>query len=1032
MKKRLALQIFSVAFLSAIFFARFSAEIQAQEQEQQKEQKLVESVDVEGNRRNRTDDILYFIQTRQGDTYSQKQVEADLKRILDLGFFDKTETKVLTQPGPRDGINIIFHVKELPVIRDIQFEGLKSVQESDVLKAFRENRIGVSKEAVFDPVKVRNATRVIKELLSARGHPNATIENRREEVSSSSLALTFVVDEGERVRVDEINFTGNEHFKDSQLRNAMKFVKETGLIPRFKSTDILDREKLEHDLFLVGNFMRSKGYLQARTSEPKIESLGEKTTGFFIPLPFISSKDEALRVTIPVVEGRVYKIGEIKVEGNSIYSEEIIKRVIGLNNGDIADGAKISKALYENLKALYGQAGFIQYTAEPEPTFKDDPQNPNEGIVDFKINIEEGKQFTLRRLEFAGNTFTRDYVLRRAVLINEGDVYDQRTFEYSVLSLNQLGYFNPIDKEKDVDMRTDEDQGLVDVTLRVSERGKQEISFNGGVSGDTGSFFGLTYSTNNLLGRGETLSFSASVGNQQNSFVFSFTEPYFRNRPITVGFSLFTSSLKFFGSGTQLSQNVDALTGLLTGTTEAFLATDPDNLFTQNQTGGSIFLSAPLSEFYKKRRFTQFSRVGLSYTLSQSSVEDPEVNQQNDPNTFIPVLFRQPNIITSQVTPTFVYNTTNGGIDPTRGINFSAGLAFAGLGGDVRTYQPSLTYTQYIPVRNKKSENPHVFAFRILASTISSYSTTDKVLNANSLAFIDGTPIYSRFFLGDENSIRGYDVRSISPVAPVETFITSSNVVVASNSTGTPQPVAGLESLASIGVFTGAEGSNPLLFSRTVTAIGGDTQLLANFEYRFPIFGPLTAAAYVDIGSSFNRQSGEDQFFNTEFVADEPFLRTNGSLITPDAIISSVTLTSLAVIQNPELAITHPVNDLGAVGLVVQNNQFVTQTALSAAIAATPVDQLDPNTGLPPGFQQVFLRGDAQTNTAVRLSQSIFSGIGNFRSSVGLEFRIQVPVINIPFRLIYYYNPNARRGEYEGVFFDEPKSGFRFSIGRTF
>ncbi|MGH9915186.1 MAG: POTRA domain-containing protein, partial [Pyrinomonadaceae bacterium] len=111
MKTRLVSKIFSVAIFVALFSSYFSAEIQAQEQKPQ-EQKLVENVDVEGNRRNRTDDILYFVQTRQGDTFDQKQIEADLKRILDLGFFDKTEAKVLTQRGPREGVNIIFHVKE--------------------------------------------------------------------------------------------------------------------------------------------------------------------------------------------------------------------------------------------------------------------------------------------------------------------------------------------------------------------------------------------------------------------------------------------------------------------------------------------------------------------------------------------------------------------------------------------------------------------------------------------------------------------------------------------------------------------------------------------------------------------------------------------------------------------------------------------------------------------------------------------------------------------------------------------------------
>ncbi len=124
------------------------------------------------------------------------------------------------------------------------------------------------------------------------------------------------------------------------------------------------------------------------------------------------------------LEGKVYRLGEFKVEGNSIFSEDQIRAVIGLNKGDIANGEKVSKGLFENLKKFYGQQGFIEYTAEPVPTFKDNPQNPNEGIVDFTVTIEEGKQFTLRRLEFVGNTFTRDNVLRREVLINEGDIYN--------------------------------------------------------------------------------------------------------------------------------------------------------------------------------------------------------------------------------------------------------------------------------------------------------------------------------------------------------------------------------------------------------------------------------------------------------------------------------------------------------------------------------------------------------------------------------------------------------------------------------
>ena len=159
--------------------------------------------------------------------------------------------------------------------------------------------------------------------------------------------------------------------------------------------------------------MRSKGYLQARHGEPRVESVGPRRTGFpILPLPFLSSVDEGLRVTVPIVEGKIYRIGEMKIEGNSIFSEEQIRSVIGLNKGDMANAEKISKGLFENLKKIYGSQGFIEYTAEPVPTFKDNAQTPNEGVVDFTITIVEGKQFTLRRLEFSGNTFTRDSVLR--------------------------------------------------------------------------------------------------------------------------------------------------------------------------------------------------------------------------------------------------------------------------------------------------------------------------------------------------------------------------------------------------------------------------------------------------------------------------------------------------------------------------------------------------------------------------------------------------------------------------------------------
>jgi outer membrane protein insertion porin family len=1004
---------------------------------QQPRPRVVESVDVINNRRLRKDDILYYIQTRQGDTYSDAQVQRDLQTLLGLGFFDKVATKVSTEIGPRGGINVIFEVKELPIIRDIQFEGLHSVPESDMLKAFREKRVGVSKEAIEDPVKIKNATRVIKEMLAAKGHPDATVKASVEHVSATSDAITFEVNEGPRVRVAEIRFEGSKVFKSGKLRDQMKFVKETGLITRFRELDILNREKLDYDLHKVDNYMWSKGYMRARHGEPRIEGLGKRRTGFpILPLPFISSVDDTLRITVPIIDGNLYRVGEMKVEGNSIFSEQAIKAVIGLRKGEVADGEALRKALYENLKKYYGAQGFIQYTAEVAPTFKDNPQNPNEGIADFVITIDEGKQFTLRRLEFTGNTFTRDNVMRREVLLNEGDIYNQTNFEFSILRLNQLGYFNPIDKDKDADFRTNEEEGLVDVTVKVAEKGRQQISFNGGVSGIGGSFFGLEYSTNNLFGRGEVLSINVAAGNRQRSFQFSFTEPYIKNRPITAGFSLFAYSQKFFGEGTFLSQNTAAQQGA-SGNTFDFLNTNEQNLFTRNSIGASIFASAPLSEFYRKRPFTQFSRIGLSYQLARSSVKDPAVNATGTATLFIPVIYRQPNILTSRATATFVYDTRNASIDPTAGRSLSVSVGLAGLGGDVRSYAPTLEFTQFYAMRKKRSQNPEVFGFRILLGTVGSFATSSKIRNANSLAFVDGVPIYERFFLGDEFTIRGYNVRSISPFTPLDNYITSRNVVLATNGFGTPTLVTGLsQSLAKIGLFTGPTGDNVVSFPRAFTPTGGDTQMLGNFEYRIPIFGrTVSGALFVDAGTAFNLRGKRDQTYSSEFLPDQPFLTGVGQIRCARLDnfagagngAASASLTSLAACNTFTRLAFSPV--FGS--LVGRDNRIVAQGEFDSAVNNGPASI----GGLPFGFYPVFLRGEAQTNTVVRLGQSLFSKFTDFRSSLGAELRVQIPILNVPFRLIYAYNPNARQDQIiEGrlLQFFEKKSVFRFSVGRTF
>ncbi|MGH9768550.1 MAG: BamA/OMP85 family outer membrane protein, partial [Blastocatellia bacterium] len=540
------------------------------------------------------------------------------------------------------------------------------------------------------------------------------------------------------------------------------------------------------------------------------------------------------------------------------------------------------------------------------------------------LEVDEGRQFTLRRLEFIGNASTRDRVLRREVVLNEGDPYNKRYWDLSILRLNQLGLFEEI-KEKDAITRTNDRDQTVDIDLQVKERGRQQISFNGGVSGYAGSFFGVGYTTNNLLGYGQTLSLNFSGGNRQVSASVGFTEPYLLGKPISFGINLFAQRQQYFGNSYNTFSNFFNTSDL----TQAEL----DQLFTQEAAGGSVELSAPLSLFTKRfRKYSNFTRLGISYYLAASRIKDPAVNTDDDTSNDIPVTYSQRRIVTSRVTPSIFINTLNAAIDPTRGQSLFMGLSFAGgaLGGDVNTISPSVEYKFFKPVLYAKSDKPHVFGMRFQAGHVRGFGAP---LTTQSLSFVGGVPITERYFLGGENDVRGYNFYSISPVARYDAFRSTRNVTPKTRNTAgdfedvvdgsvhssVPRrftfeaPENGCGEVKSPGcnverlIREDADGNEIPFY----TAVGGDTRLLFNFEYRIPLAGPISLAGFFDAGAVFNMRKYQDQVVSSNYVPN--------ALITPDGVI---------------------LNSSGTIA---------TRDELDSAVAGSTSD------GLPAGFRRIYL-----------------------------------------------------------------------------
>jgi outer membrane protein insertion porin family len=1014
-----------ITFLASAFFLVFVWLVSASTTRAQQggQESFVEDVEIRGNRRVPRESILYYVQSKPQDRFDQNLAQRDLQAILQIGLFDPLATKLFIEDGPRGGKIIIFQVKEYPIIRDIRYPGLKSATESEVLTMWKERRVQVSKESTLDPAKVNAARLVLRQVLEEKGHPEAKVDVEIEEISATTVGLVFNIDEGPRVRVKEIVFVGDHRkFSQRQLRGAMQLVKESGLFSAFTSKDIYFRDKLLDDLERVRRFLGSKGYLQAKIGEPKVEPAGKATSGIPLPLPLLRKTGPGLRITVPVEVGRRYKISNIEEKGVQVFQPGYITAVSQLRKGEFVDAIKIGEYIYgsKGVKAAYGEFGYIQADANFIPKYID--RTPEEGDVEVTIEVDEGRQFTLRRLEFIGNTNTRDVVLRREVFINEGDPYNKNRWDYSLLRLNQLGLFDEI-KEKDAITRTNDRDQTVDIDLQVKEKGRQQIQLNGGVSGYAGSFFGIEYQTNNFLGYGETLALAFSGGNRQVAASFGFTEPYFLGKQISLGFQLFAQQYQFVSSFDFNNQLQAAVGGLQ--------SVNLDTLFTQRTVGGSVTLSGPLSFFtplnFITKKFPGFSglaRLGMSYELSTNRVQDPAVNRDNDPTNDVPS-FLQPPVLTSRIVPSLYYNSKCCNyLDPSRGQSIYLGFGLAGgiLGGDVSTFSPRFEYQRFMPVLRRRSEKPHVLAMRFQAAHVRTFGTP---FDSPTLSFVGGIPIYERFYLGGENDIRGYNFRSVSPMVGYNSYASTKGAkALVRNDDGTivvAQPPRVDQSVINTFNFqapfdpmdgncgaTPSPNCNIVPIGRSLYPIGGDTQFIYNLEYRVPIVSVLSLAAFADVGSVFNSRTYADQTVTTGYFAEQDITSFGRFLPTGVAFNS------------------------GGDVLLTNTGQLATQRDVASA-------DRDEN-GNPLGFTPARIFGQPRNFSIVDMDQSQQGFFRSLRSSLvssmGLEFRVQMPVINVPFRLIWAYNPQARTDPFDpvnqlyGIL--ERKTVFRFSVGRTF
>ena len=713
---------------------------------------------------------LYYISTRGSQPsqnvwvpYDEQAVLADFRRLWATGFLDDLSIDVTDVPYENGviGKHITYNMEDRDRVRIVEYLGSDKLNRAKIEEVLIEIEAVIQLDTFIDSLQLNKVKRILRELLAEDGYhsPEITQEITAVAGGPKRVRVVFNIVDGPQTKIDSIVFVGNEAITSGTLRKQMKANIQPKWWPLswFSKAGTYKEHRFAEDADAIIQFYRGDGYVNAQVGQPELRNLRDSE----------NATKRWVELRIPVSEGRRYRLGDFTFEGITILQESAVRDQFHFEEGDYYDEQEIREGL-ERVQALYGSGGYMEFVGFPDLSPHDQTEDADGNIVrtdgpavvDVTMRMEEGEQYFINRITFVGNTTTRDHVIRRELRMYENGVFNTEMLKLSVRRINQLGYFLPIeDDQVEVD-KTDADEHQVDVKIPLEEQNRNQISFGAGVSQFEGFFGQLSYTTTNFLGRGEVVTFVAQSGSRAQNYQIGFTEPFLFDRPISAGFDVFKRQFRFIGQ------------------------------FTQRSAGANVVVGLPIADF---------SRLFLGYGYEQVAVlelnplfEDPRVLQSNPFLADSLLIGLGGSRTVSKITPSFIHNTIDNPVFPNTGRRLTASLQFAGLGGNTNFYKPRFEGIWY---------------FRHLSRT--SVGLRTEVAYVSPFGGTQVLPIFERFFLGGEYSIRGFDLRTVGPQD-----------------------------------------------QRTGLVIGGNKSLLFNFEYLITLAQPARLIMFYDTGQVQSRGNG--------------------------------------------------------------------------------------------------------------------------------------------------------------------------------
>jgi outer membrane protein insertion porin family len=578
----------------------------------------VSAIRVDGTQRIEPSTVRSYLQLQPGDPFDAGRLDQSLKALFATGLFADVALR-------REGDTLVVKVVENPIINRIAFEGNKRLKEDQL-----QSELQLRPRVVYTRTRVQSDVQRILDLYRRNGRFAATVEPKVIKLDQNRVDLVFEIDEGPRTEVERINFVGNEKFSRGTLLGVLR-TKESRWYRFLSSDDNYDPDRLNYDKELLRQYYLTQGYADFRVVSAVAELTPER---------------DAFYITFTIEEGERYQFGKIDLTTNlKGLDPETLRDRITVAEGDWYDAGEVEKSI----TALTDALGDLQYAfVDIRPKVD---RHRDAHTVDLTFEVNEGPRVYVERININGNLRTLDEVIRREMLLSEGDPFNTSKLKRSEERIRKLDFFDKVNVTNAEGSQPDQTVIEVDVT----EKSTGEISLGAGFSTTDGALGDFSISERNLLGRGQDLRFGATVSQRTQQYDISFTEPYFLNRDLAAGVDLF----RIVRDNQTYSE------------------------YNETDTGFGLHLGFPLTERLRERVSYSFQQTTISDVPSTASIYI--IDQVGTRNV-------------SQVSHELSYDTRNSKTDPVNGFIVKVGNDFAGLGGDADYVRTRLSGTYYFPI----------------------------------------------------------------------------------------------------------------------------------------------------------------------------------------------------------------------------------------------------------------------------------------------------------------------------------------------